>query len=105
MLFNRADPSFRLSLGYIIPGVLLTAAFFLFVVGKGLRAQSLPVQAGRETMIGKVIPALAPISAAGGQVFIEGELWNAVCDEAVEKDTPVEVVAIEGLTLKVKRKT
>jgi membrane-bound serine protease (ClpP class) len=104
MLFNRADPSFRLSLGYIIPGVLMTAAFFLFVVGKGLRAQKLPVQAGRETMIGKVVPALAPISAAGGQVFIEGELWNAVSDEAVEKDAPVEVVAVEGLTLKVKRK-
>ena len=53
MLFDRADPAFRLSLGYIVPGVLLTAAFFLFVVGKGLRAQKLPVQAGTETMIGK----------------------------------------------------
>ena len=104
MLFDRADPAFRLSLGYIIPGALLTAAFFLFVMGKGLRAQSLPVQAGGEIMIGKVIPALAPISAAGGKVFIEGELWNAVSDEAVEKDTPVEVIAVDGLTLKVKRK-
>jgi len=105
MLFNRADPTFRLSLGYIIPGVLLTAAFFLFVVGKGLRAQKLPVQAGRETMIGQVVPALAPISATGGRIFIEGELWNAVSNEAIEKDAPVEVVAVEGLTLKVKRKT
>jgi membrane-bound serine protease (ClpP class) len=104
MLFNRADPSFRLSLGYIIPGVLLTAAFFIFVVGKGLRAQRLPVQAGRETMIGKIVPALAPIGAGGGKVFIEGELWNAVSDEAIEQDAPVEVVAVEGLTLKVKRK-
>jgi membrane-bound serine protease (ClpP class) len=105
MLFNRADPSFRLSLAYIIPGVLLTALFFLFVVGKGLRAQSLPVRAGRETMIGKVVPALMPISARSGKVFIEGEIWNAVSDEAVEKDVPVEVVAVEGLTLKVRRAT
>ncbi|MEY4384945.1 MAG: hypothetical protein RLY20_228 [Verrucomicrobiota bacterium] len=104
MLFNRADPAFRLSLAYIIPGVLLTAAFFLFVVGKGLRAQSLPVQAGRETMIGKVIPALGPINAGEGKVFIEGELWNAVSDQAVEKGSLVEVVAVEGLTLTVKRK-
>ena len=104
MLFDRADPAFRLSLGYIIPGVLLTAAFFMFVVGKGLRAQSLPVRVGRETMIGQVVPALASISAAGGKVFIEGELWNAVSDEPVDKDAPVEVVAVEGLTLKVKRK-
>lgn len=105
MLFNRADLSFRLSLGYIVPGVALTAAFFLFVIGKGLRAQKLPVQAGRETMIGQIVPALAPISATGGKVFIEGELWNAVSDEHVEKDTPVEVVAVDGLTLKVKRRT
>ena len=104
MLFNRADPSFRLSLAYIIPGVLLTTAFFLFVVGKGLRAQSLPVGAGRETMIGKVVPALMAIDASNGKVFIEGEIWNAVSEEPVEKDAPVEVVAIEGLKLKVKRK-
>lgn len=105
MLFNRADPTFRLSLSYIIPGVILTALFFLFVVGKGLRAQKLPVQVGCETMIGKVVPALTPINATSGKIFIEGELWNAVSDETIEKDTPVEVVAVKGLTLTVKRKT
>ena len=56
MLFNRADPAFRLSLGYIIPATLVTAAFFVFVVGAGLRAQFLPVRAGRETMLGKTVP-------------------------------------------------
>jgi membrane-bound serine protease (ClpP class) len=104
MLFNRADPAFRLSLGYIVPGVLLTALFFIFIVGKGLRAQSLPVTVGTETMIGKITPALEPISASGGTVFIEGELWQAVSDEPVEPGAPVEVIAIKGLTLKVKRK-
>src|SRR5690606_21416083 len=38
MLFDRCEPAFRLSLVYIIPGTLLTIAFFLFVVGAGLRA-------------------------------------------------------------------
>ena len=46
MLFNRADPLFRLSLNYIIPATLVTAAFFIFVIGKGLRAQRLPVKVG-----------------------------------------------------------
>src|SRR5213079_2227617 len=50
MLFNRADPLFRLSLNYIIPATLVTAAFFVFVIGKGLRAQLLPIKAGAETM-------------------------------------------------------
>jgi membrane-bound serine protease (ClpP class) len=104
MLFDRADPVFRLSLAYIIPGTLLTAAFFIFVVGAGLRAQRLPVQSGRETMLGKVVPALENINAGGGKVFIEGELWNAVSEVAVAKNQPVEIVAVEGLTLRVKPK-
>jgi membrane-bound serine protease (ClpP class) len=105
MLFDRAEPAFRLSLSIIIPATVVTAAFFIFVVGAGLRAQFLPVRAGRETMLGKVVPALGRIDASGGKVFIEGEHWNAVSEVAVEKGQPVEVVGIEGLTLKVKPKT
>jgi membrane-bound serine protease (ClpP class) len=104
MLFNRGDPAFRLSLVYIIPATLVTAAFFIFVVGTGLRAQFLPVRAGRETLLGKTIPALARIDAANGRVFVEGEYWNAVSDVPIEPGHPVEIVAINGLTLKVKPK-
>ena len=104
MLFNRADPAFRLSLVYIIPATLVTAAFFIFVVGAGLRAQFLPVRAGRETMLGKTVPALARIDAASGKVFVEGEYWNAVSEVPIEPGHPVEIVGINGLTLKVKPK-
>jgi len=104
MLFNRADPLFRLSLSYIIPATLVTAAFFVFVLGKGLRAQLLPVKAGAETMVGKTATALTPIDSRGGKIFIEGEYWNAVSDRPIEKDQSVEIVAVQGLTLKVKPK-
>jgi membrane-bound serine protease (ClpP class) len=104
MLFNRGDPAFRLSLAYIVPATLLTALFFLFVVGKGIRAQLLPVRAGRETMLGKVVPAATRVDSKSGRVFIEGEYWNAQSDEPVEPGQPVEVLAINGLTLKVKPK-
>src|SRR5260370_18573763 len=57
MLFNRADPLFRLSLSYIIPATLVTAAFFVFVIGKGLRAQLLPIKSGAETFIGITVTA------------------------------------------------
>ena len=104
MLFNRADPAFRVSLVYIIPATLVTAAFFIFVVGAGLRAQFLPVRAGRETLLGKSVPALARIDAANGRVFVEGEYWNAVSEVPIEPGHPVEIVAINGLTLTVKPK-
>ena len=104
MLFNHADPLFRLSLSYIIPATLVTAAFFVFVIGKGLSAQRLPVKVGVETMLGKAVPALTPIDSHGGRVFIEGEYWNAVSDHPIEQGQLVEVTAVEGLTLKVTNK-
>ncbi len=104
MLFNRADPLFHLSLGYIIPATVVTAAFFVFVIGKGLGAQRLPVKAGAETMIGRTVAALTPIDSHGGRVFIEGEHWNAISDKPVGEGLEVEIVAVEGLTLKVKPK-
>src|SRR5216110_2771803 len=100
MLFNRADPLFRLSLGYIIPATLITALFFVFV-GKGLRAQLLPVKAGAETMVGKRVTALTPIDSRGGRIFVEGEYWNAVSDTPIGKEDVAEIAAVQGLTLKV----
>src|SRR5437660_7538020 len=101
MLFNRADPLFRLSLSYIIPATLITALFFVFVVGKGLRAQLLPVKAGTEMMVGKTATALMPIDSRGGRVFVEGEYWNAVSDTPIGKGDVAEIAAVQGLTLRV----
>jgi membrane-bound serine protease (ClpP class) len=101
MLFNR-DPAFRLSLSYIIPATLITAAFFIFIVAAGLKAQLLPVRVGKETMLGKIVPAVKPISGQTGKVFVEGEYWNAVSDEMIQEGQAVEIVSVEGLMLKVK---
>jgi membrane-bound serine protease (ClpP class) len=102
MLFNRADPLYRLSLNYIIPATLITAAFFIFVIGKGLRAQRLPVKVGAETLIGKTVTALTPINSRTGRIFIEGEYWNAVSDTPITQGEAAEIAAVEGLTLRVK---
>jgi len=104
MLFNRADPLYRLSLNYIIPATLVTAAFFVFVIGKGLRAQRLPVRAGSETMLGKTVTALTQIDSHGGKIFVEGEYWNAVSDGPIEKGDQAEIAAVQGLTVKLKAK-
>jgi membrane-bound serine protease (ClpP class) len=104
MLFHGADPAFRLSLAYLIPATILTAAFFIWVAGAGLRAQLLPVRVGKETLVGKCVPALERIQAGGGRIFVDGEYWNAVSDTPVEPGQSVEVIGISGLTLKVKPK-
>jgi membrane-bound serine protease (ClpP class) len=105
MLFSSAGPGFGLSLAWIIPATLLTAAFFIFVVGKGIRAQFKPACTGREAMIGRTVNAQSRIDSQGGKVFIEGETWNAVGEIPVEAGQTVEIVGITGLTLKVKPRT
>jgi membrane-bound serine protease (ClpP class) len=104
MLFNHAGPGYQLSLRWIIPATVLTAVFFVFVVGKGIAAQRKPSSTGREAMIGKIVNAQSRIDSSGGRVFIEGETWNATSEAAVESGQPVEITALEGLTLKVKPK-
>lgn len=104
MLFDRSDPYLRLSLAWIVPATVVTALFFMFVVGSGLRAQRMPIKAGAETMRGKMVTALTRIDGQGGKVFVEGEYWQAVSDVPVEQGQPVEIVGMEGLTLKVKPK-
>jgi membrane-bound serine protease (ClpP class) len=104
MLFNKGGPGYHLSLAWILPATALTAAFFFFVVGKGIGAQFRPVRSGRETMIGKTVAAQSRIDSAGGKVFIEGETWNAVSATPVEAGQNVEVTEIDGLTLRVKPK-
>jgi membrane-bound serine protease (ClpP class) len=105
MLFNHEPVGYRLPMTWVISTTLVTAAFFAFFISKGIRAQFKPVQAGKETMLGKTVNALSRIDPQGGRVFIEGENWNAVSETPVEAGQPVEIVGITGLTLKVKPKT
>lgn len=104
MLFDRAEPAFRLSLGLIIPATLVTAAFFAFVVGAGLRAQRLPVAVGTVTLLGKTTSAVSRIDGRDGKVFVDGEYWNAVCETPIEPGELVEIVGVDGLTLTVQRR-
>ncbi len=101
MLFDRRDPLFRLSLSYIIPSVIVISLFFLLIVGKGLRAQRLPVKVGKETMIGKIAQALTPIDSTRGRVFVEGESWTARSSSPINEGETAQIIAVEGLTVKV----
>lgn len=78
-----------------------TAAFFLFIVGKGLRAQGLRVETGRGGLVGRRAVAMGRLAPAG-QVRISGELWNAISESDVEAGSEVVITGVEGLTLRVR---
>src|SRR5438132_7046191 len=99
--FDRGHRVFSGLPGYVTEGALLWAVSFVFGIVQGLRAQRLPVRAGIETMLGKSVRALTPIDAKGGKIFVEGEYWNATSDALIEKGRPVQIVAVESLTVRV----
>ncbi|HEV8141775.1 MAG TPA: nodulation protein NfeD [Methylomirabilota bacterium] len=101
MLYDATEIGFRISWWVILPTVGATAGLFLFVLAAGVRALRRRPQLGAPGLIGQVgvvREALAP----SGQVAIHGELWRAMAEgDAVDAGTPVRVVDVDGLTLKV----
>ncbi len=102
MLVESPAPFLKISYKVIIPSVLLTVGFFIFVVGAGLRAQWRKVVTGSQGLIGERGLATTDIDGTG-QVFVHGELWNAKSNEKISKGESVEVVSVEGLVLEVRR--
>ncbi len=96
----------RVSLSVIITITLCTAAFFLFIVGKGIAAMRRQPTTGIDGMIGelgRVIEAIAPV----GSVAVHGEIWKArsADDAEIPTGTPVRVAAAVNLTLIVERES
>lgn len=106
MLF-QSDSSFdavRVSLEVIIPAVVCTAAFFIFALGAGIKAQKLAPAIGLQTIINTEGVAVTDLSPYG-QVKVNGEFWNAAADEEfIEKGSEIVVKRITGLKLWVIKK-
>jgi membrane-bound serine protease (ClpP class) len=102
MLFDSPAPFLRASFTVIIPTVLATAGFFIFVVAAALRAQLAKPTTGSEGIVGEIGVAKTRL-APEGKVFVHGEWWNAYADEGIEPEEKVRVLKNEGLKLKVER--
>ena len=99
MLFQ--SPAIKVSLGVIIPVILVTAAFFIFAVGMALRVRAKKATTGKQGLVGEKGITLSSLTPEG-QVSVHGEVWKAVGTEKIQKGKKVEVVAVEGLIVKVR---
>jgi len=101
LLFQTPGHGPQLSWAVIAGATLSTAAFFLIVVGAGLRAQRRRVATGGPGLVGAhatVVDRLAP----GGRVRLGNEYWNAAASAPLEVGTEVEIIGVDGLTLRVR---
>ena len=104
MLIKRSEPFMRISLVAILVTTAATAAFFVFLVAVGLKAQRQKTTTGVEGLIGQVGTARTPLRPEG-RVFVGGELWSARCEEGAEVGEKVRVMAVKGLMLAVSKET
>jgi membrane-bound serine protease (ClpP class) len=77
----------------------LFAAIVVFAVGRTLLLRQ---TAGVDELIGAVGKVVSDLDPAG-KVFIRGEHWNAVSLEPIPRGARVEVTAVDGLQLRVRR--
>lgn len=104
LLFESAEPFYRLSLPVIVPAVLITALFFTITLRLAYKAYRRKPLTGSEGMIGLEGKAIEDITKEGGMVSLHGELWSAFSDKDIEKGTGIVVSDIAGLKLKVRKK-
>lgn len=100
MLFQPSVTGIQVGLGLIVPAAIITALFFVFVVGMGLRAQKQKVQTGQEGLVGEIGTVAIDLKPSG-KVLVHGELWAAHSEVVALRGTKVRVVSINGLELTV----
>ena len=100
MLYDAPEVGFRVSWRVIVPTVALTAGFFLFALTLGVRAFRRRPLLGVSGLVGQTGVARGAL-APEGQVSVHGELWRAVADRPLADGTPVTIVDVQGLTLRV----
>lgn len=99
MLVDSVDPALQISLSFLIWFTFIMAALFGLIIWLVIRTHRRGVAIGNEGMPGKIAEVRTK-----GQVYVDGALWNADCDEVLSQGDRVEIVAVEGLRLKVKKK-
>ncbi|MBU0703369.1 MAG: nodulation protein NfeD [Chloroflexi bacterium] len=107
ILFNTpvGSPYGKVSIPLVVVTGLALGAFFVFIVAKGLRALRLKPVTGAESLIGRHGTVRAPLDP-NGTVWVAGEIWTASADDGpFAEGERVEIVAVEGLRLRVQRST
>jgi membrane-bound serine protease (ClpP class) len=102
MLFKAPGAYQKLAMGVIIPTVAMASAFFVLVATLAYRTYIRKPEAGSRGMLGEVGWTRTRI-APWGKVFVHGEIWNARSDEVIEVGERVQVLEVQGLTIKVKK--
>ena len=97
MLYQGSDYGVRLSMGVLIPAVVIVSLFFAAVASLAFKAQVTRTRTGLQGLIGEIGTVKQTIDPEG-RVLVHGELWRARSATVLDVGCKVRVVAVEGLT-------
>jgi len=103
MLFESPLPFLRVSWKVILVATGATAAFFIFAVGMGIRAQRRKPSIGREALAGSIGKAIENFKSGEGRVLVQGEIWQAQSSDKIKEGDSVKVIQKEGYKIKVEK--
>jgi membrane-bound serine protease (ClpP class) len=104
ILFDQGQAGYAVSLPLILALALLSAGFFLFVVGAAVKARRRPVVSGREELLGARGEVLEDFTGRG-RIRVHGEIWRAESPVPLKRGGRVRVSAVDGLVLNVEPDT
>lgn len=108
LLFSgHGDAGYRVDLSIILPGIAITLAVVGFLMWKTIQIRRTPVRTGASSLVGKTarVVRVAGETGGAGTVLLDGEYWDAYGAADVSPGETVRVQAVEGLKLRVERRT
>jgi membrane-bound serine protease (ClpP class) len=105
LLFDTPDSTLSVDRGIIVAAAGTVGTFMLVVGWLVMRGQTRPVVTGAEGMVGEIGEVRRAADANGRvKVFVHGEYWDAVAEQPVDVGAPVEVIGVDGLQIRVRRR-
>ena len=102
MMLIKSNPTFNftgISRAVIISATAISALFFLFIIGLGLKAQRRKAVTGNESFIGEKAETITPLEPMG-MVMVNGEVWSAESVSGnIGKQQKVRIKEIKNLKL------
>jgi len=101
LLFDQEGTGYAVSLPLILSLAVISAGFFLFIIGAAIKARKRPVVSGQEEMLHAVGEALEDFQGRG-RIRIHSEVWQAESAVPVRQGDKVKVVSVDGLVLHIR---
>ena len=98
MLLDTGVPGYGVSVPVIAFFAVVSAVFFIFIVGMVFKSRKRPVVSGMEELVGAEAEVVEDFTGSG-RVRVHSELWNARSAGPLRRGQRVRVSEVDGLVL------